>query len=112
MSMPKLKLPTDCYPRANFETTIMQDTINQFCLFNLRNIYQNFIVDVNGGDHRLFRYLGPFQPRLGNAVYSNSGAIIFLTKRSRFTNCRYWKTVFLGGGIGYVAWEGAQDFPL
>lgn len=61
---------TDCYPRATFETTISRETINQFYLFNPRNLYQNFIVGVNGGDRTLFTYLGPLQPRLGNAVYS------------------------------------------
>lgn len=64
---------TDCYPRASFETTITRETINQFYLFNPRNLYQNFIVGVNGGDRPLFTYLGPLQPRLGNAVYSNPG---------------------------------------
>jgi uncharacterized protein (DUF39 family) len=40
---------TDCYPRASFDTTITRDTINQFYLFNPRNLYQNFIV---GGQWR------------------------------------------------------------
>ncbi|HBL12930.1 MAG TPA: hypothetical protein DD379_16350, partial [Cyanobacteria bacterium UBA11162] len=66
---------TDCYPRSSFETTITKETINQFYLFNPRNLYQNFIVGVNGGDRPLFTYLGPLYPRLANAVYSNPGAI-------------------------------------
>jgi uncharacterized protein (DUF39 family) len=53
---------TDCYPRATFETTVTRETINQFYLFNPRNLYQNFIVGVNGGDRPLFTYLGPLQP--------------------------------------------------
>ncbi|MBV8885592.1 MAG: hypothetical protein JO235_16575, partial [Chroococcidiopsidaceae cyanobacterium CP_BM_RX_35] len=35
---------TDCYPRPSFETIITRETINQFYLFNPRNLYQNFIV--------------------------------------------------------------------
>ncbi len=66
---------TDCYPRSSFETTISRDTINQFYLYNPRNLYQNFIVGVNGGDRPLYTYLGPLQPRLGNAVYSSTGAL-------------------------------------
>ncbi|MFP4009180.1 MAG: homocysteine biosynthesis protein, partial [Spirulinaceae cyanobacterium] len=66
---------TDCYPRATLDTTISRDTINQFYLFNPRNLYQNFIVGVNGGDRVLYTYLGPLHPRLSNAVYSNPGAI-------------------------------------
>lgn len=103
---------TDCYPRASFETTITRDTINQFYLFNPRNIYQNFIVGVNGGDRPLYTYLGPLQPRLGNAVYSNPGAISPLFNDPDLQLIGVGTRIFLGGGIGYVAWEGTQHFPL
>ena len=103
---------TDCYPRASFETTITRDTINQFYLFNPRNIYQNFIVGVNGGEHPLFTYLGPLQPHLGNAVYSNPGAISPLLNDPELQLIGIGTRIFLGGGIGYVAWEGTQHFPL
>ncbi|QZZ20352.1 homocysteine biosynthesis protein [Leptothermofonsia sichuanensis E412] len=103
---------TDCYPRTSFETTITRDTINQFYLFNPRNLYQNFIVGVNGGDRPLFTYLGPLQPRLGNAVYSNPGAIAPLFNDPDLQLVGIGTRIFLGGGIGYVAWEGTQHFPL
>lgn len=103
---------TDCYPRTSFETTITKDTINQFYLFNPRNLYQNFIVGVNGGDRPLFTYLGPLQPRLSNAVYSNPGAISPLLNDPDLQLIGIGTRIFLGGGIGYVAWEGTQHFPL
>ena len=103
---------TDCYPRASFETTITRETINQFYLFNPRNLYQNFIVGVNGGDDPLFTYLGPLQPSLGNAVYSNPGAISPLLNDPDLQLIGIGTRIFLGGGIGYVAWEGTQHFPL
>ncbi|MBD2134047.1 MULTISPECIES: homocysteine biosynthesis protein [unclassified Sphaerospermopsis] len=103
---------TDCYPRATFETTITCDTINQFYLFNPRNLYQNFIIGVNGGDRPLHTYLGPLQPRLGNAVYSNPGAISPLFNDPDLQLVGIGTKIFLGGGIGYVAWEGTQHFPL
>lgn len=103
---------TDCYPRASFETTVTRDTINQFYLFNPRNLYQNFIVGVNGGDRLLHTYLGPLQPRLGNAVYSNTGAISPLFNDPTLQLVGIGTKIFLGGGIGYVAWEGTQHFPL
>jgi uncharacterized protein (DUF39 family) len=103
---------TDCYPRASFETTITRDTINQFYLFNPRNIYQNFIVGINGGDRPLYTYLGALQPRLGNAVYSNPGAISPLLNDPDLQLVGIGSRIFLGGGIGYVAWEGTQHFPL
>jgi L-aspartate semialdehyde sulfurtransferase len=102
---------TDCYPRASFETTITKDTINQFYLYNPRNLYQNFIVGVNGGDRPLFTYLGPLQPRLGNAVYSSPGAISPLLNDPQLQLIGPGTRIFLGGGIGYVAWEGTQHFP-
>jgi uncharacterized protein (DUF39 family) len=103
---------TDCYPRASYETTISAKTINQFYLYNPRNLYQNFIVGVNGGDRLLYTYLGPLQPRLGNAVYSSPGAISPLLNDPDLQLIGIGTRIFLGGGIGYVAWEGTQHFPL
>lgn len=103
---------TDCYPRASFDTTITRETINQFYLFNPRNVYQNFIVGVNGGDRPLFTYLGPLQPRLSNAVYSNPGSLSPLLNDPDLKIVGIGTQIFLGGGVGYIAWEGTQHFPL
>lgn len=103
---------SDCYPRGSFETTITRDTINQFYLFNPRNLYQNFIVGVNGGDRPLYTYLGPLQPYLGNAVYSNPGALNPLLNDPDLQLIGIGTKIFIGGGIGYITWEGTQHFPL
>lgn len=103
---------TDCYPRASLDTTITRDRINQFYLFNPRNLYQNFIVGVNGGDRPLSTYLGPLQPRLGNAVYANSGALSPLLNDPELNTIGIGTKVLLGGGEGYIAWEGTQHFPM
>ncbi|MEM6449178.1 MAG: homocysteine biosynthesis protein [Cyanobacteria bacterium P01_D01_bin.105] len=103
---------TDCYPRASLDTTITRDRINQFYLFNPRNLYQNFIVGVNGGDRPLSTYLGPLQPNLGNAVYANSGALSPLLNDPELNTIGIGTKVLLGGGEGYIAWEGTQHFPL
>jgi len=103
---------TDCYPRATFEATITKDTVNQFYLFNPRNLYQNFIVGTNSGDRTLFTYLGPLLPHLSNAVYSNPGAISPLFNDPELEAIGIGTRVFLGGGVGYVTWEGTQHFPL
>lgn len=103
---------TDCYPRASFDSSITRETINQFYLFNPRNLYQNFIVGINGGERPLYTYLGLLQPRLGNAVYSNPGAISPLFNDPDLQVIGIGSRIFLGGGIGYVAWEGTQHFPL
>lgn len=103
---------TDCYPRSDLDTMITRDSINQFYLFNPRNLYQNFIVGVNGGDRPLATYLGPLQPNLGNAVYANAGALSPLMNDPELNVVGIGSRVFLGGGVGYVAWEGTQHFPL
>lgn len=112
ISLRALGQGTDCYPRTSLETLISKDKINQFYLYNPRNLYQNFIVGVNGGDRLLYTYLGPLQPRLGNAVYSNPGAIAPLFNDPLLQAIGIGTKIFLGGGIGYIAWEGTQHFPL
>jgi len=104
--------PNDCFPRTSFETKISKDSINQFYLFNPRNLYQNFIVGVNGGEQTLYTYLGPLQPRLGNAVYANPGAISPLWNDPDLQTIGIGTKIFMGGGVGYIAWEGTQHFPL
>ncbi len=103
---------TDCYPRTEIETSLHKDRINQFYLFNPRNAYQNFIVGVNGGDRPLYTYLGLLQPNMGNAVYSNPGALSPLLNDPLLTTIGIGTRIFLGGGVGYIAWEGTQHFPL
>jgi uncharacterized protein (DUF39 family) len=103
---------TDCYPRESFETTISKESINQFYLYNPRNLYQNFIVGVNGGDRTLYTYLGPLLPRLGNAVYANTGALSPLLNDPDLSWIGIGTRIFVGGAIGYITWEGTQHFPL
>jgi L-aspartate semialdehyde sulfurtransferase len=103
---------TDCYPRSSFETTITRDRINQFYLFNPRNLYQNFIVGVNGGERSLYTYLGVLQPRLGNAVYSNPGSVSPLLNDPKLESVGIGSRIWLAGAQGYVTWEGTQHFPL
>ncbi len=103
---------TDCYPRESFETTISSETINQFYLYNPRNLYQNFIVGVNGGDRPLYTYLGPLLPRLGNAVYANTGSLSPLLNDPDLELIGIGTRLLIGGAIGYITWEGTQHFPL
>ena len=103
---------TDCYPRINFENSITKDSLNQFYLFNPRSLYQDFIVGVNAGDRPLYTYLGTLQPQLRNAVYSNAGAISPLLNDPDLEIVGIGTKIWLGGGIGYIAWEGTQHFPL
>ena len=102
---------TDCYPRKKLETLIKLDDLNEAVLFNTRNAYQNYNVAVNLSDRAIYTYMGVLKPDLGNANYCSAGQL------SPLLNDPYYKTVgigtkiFLGGGIGYVAWQGTQHFP-
>ncbi len=103
---------SDCYPRATLDISITRDTINQFYLFNPRNLYQNFIVGVNSSDRPLLTYLGPLQPFLGNAVYASAGALSPMLNDPHLRTIGIGSRLFVGGAPGYIAWEGTQHFPL
>jgi len=102
---------TDCYPRRKLETMINIKDMNEAVLFNVRNAYQNYNVGVNLSDRTIYTYMGVLKPKLSNANYSTSGQL------SPLFNDPYYKTIgigtriFLGGGIGYVAWQGTQHNP-
>jgi uncharacterized protein (DUF39 family) len=102
---------TDCYPRKKLETWINIKDLNEAVLFNVRNAYQNYNVAVNTSDRTIYTYMGMLKPKLGNANYSSAGQL------SPLFNDPYYKTIgigtriFLGGGTGYVAWNGTQHNP-
>ncbi len=106
-----LSYGTDCYPNRRVETYVRLEDLNEAFLFNPRNAYQNYNCAVNLGDRTLHTYLGVLKPRMGNASYSTSGQL------SPLLNDPYYKTIgigtriFLGGGVGYVAWNGTQHHP-
>jgi uncharacterized protein (DUF39 family) len=102
---------TDCYPRKRLETWINLKDLNEAVLFNVRNAYQNYNVAVNLSGKTIYTYMGVLKPDLGNANYATAGQL------SPLLNDPYYKTIgigtriFLGGGIGYVAWHGTQHNP-
>lgn len=102
---------TDCYPRKELDTTITLDDINEAFLFNPRNAYQNYNCAVNLGGRTIYTYMGMLKPNLGNAHYSTSGQLSPLLKDPHFKTIGIGTRIFLGGGVGYVAWHGTQHFP-
>jgi uncharacterized protein (DUF39 family) len=102
---------TDCYPRKSLETWINLKDVNEAVLFNPRNAYQNYNVAVNLSHKVIYTYMGILQPDLGNANYCSAGQL------SPLLNDPYYKTIgvgtriFLGGGVGYVVWQGTQHNP-
>ena len=102
---------TDCYPRRELETYITLDDINEAILFNPRNAYQNYNCGVNLTNRVVYTYMGMLKPNLGNANYSTSGQLSPLLNDPYFMTIGIGTRIFLGGWIGYVAWNGTQHFP-
>jgi len=102
---------TDCYPRKKLATWINIKDLNEAVLFNIRNAYQNYNVAGNTSDKTIYTYMGVLRANLGNINYSTSGQL------SPLLNDPYYKTIgigtriFLGGGVGFVAWQGTQHNP-
>ncbi|APV44112.1 hypothetical protein Dform_00758 [Dehalogenimonas formicexedens] len=102
---------TDCYPRKKLETWINIKDLNEAVLFNMRNSYQNYNVAVNLSDKAIYTYMGTLKPNMGNVNYCSAGQL------SPLLNDPYYKTIgigtkiFLGGGEGFIAWQGTQFNP-
>lgn len=102
---------TDCYPRKKLETLLNIKNLNEAVLFNIRNCYQNYNVAVNLSDKMIYTYMGALKPRLGNANYCSAGQLSPLLKDPYYKTLGVGTKIFLGGGVGYIAWHGTQHNP-
>jgi len=103
---------TDCYPRKRLETWLNIKDLNEAVLFNIRNAYQNYNVAVNLSDKTIYTYMGILKPNMGNINYSSAGQLSPLLKDPYYQTIGIGTRIFLGGGIGYIAWQGTQHNPL
>ncbi len=102
---------TDCYPRKKLETYINLKDLNEAVLFNFRNCYQNYNIAVNLSDKTIYTYMGSLKPQLGNANYCSAGQLSPLLKDPYYKTIGIGTKIFLGGGVGYVSWQGTQHNP-
>ncbi len=102
---------TECYPRKKLETWIALQELNQAYLFNPRNAYQNYNVAVNLSDKPIYTYMGMLLPNLGNAGFSSAGQLSPLLNDPFYQTIGVGTRIFLGGGAGFVAWQGTQHDP-
>lgn len=102
---------TDCYPRKKLATLINLKDLNEAVLFNIRNCYQNYNVAVNLSDKIIYTYMGELKPKLGNANYCSAGQLSPLLKDPHYKTIGIGTKIFLGGGVGFVAWQGTQHNP-
>jgi len=102
---------TDCYPRKRLETLLNIADINEAILFNVRNAYQNYNVAVNLSDRIIYTYMGVLKPQLGSANYCSAGQLSPLLNDPLYKTIGIGTKILLGGGVGYVAWQGTQHNP-
>ncbi len=102
---------TDCYPRKKLETWINIKDLNEAVLFNMRNSYQNYNVAVNLSDKAIYTYMGTLKPNLGNATYCSAGQLSPLLNDPLYKTIGIGTKIFLGGGEGFIAWQGTQFNP-
>ncbi len=102
---------TDCYPRRRLETWININDLNEGVIFNPRNAYQNYNVAVNLSQRVIYTYMGVLKPDLGNANYCSAGQLSPLLNDPLYRTTGVGTKIFLGGGVGYVAWTGTQHNP-
>jgi len=102
---------TDCYPRKSLDTLIELKDMNEAILFNPRNCYQNYNVAVNLSDKIIYTYMGTLRPRIGNANYCSAGQLSPLMNDPLYKTIGIGTRIFLGGGVGYIAWQGTQHNP-
>lgn len=102
---------TDCYPRKKIETYITLDEINEAFLFNPRNAYQNYNIAVNASNKTIYTYMGTLKPNIGNAHYCSAGQLSPLLNDPYYRTIGIGTRIFLGGGVGYVGWNGTQHSP-
>ncbi|HDP96785.1 MAG TPA: hypothetical protein ENN25_03720 [Euryarchaeota archaeon] len=99
---------TDCYPRKDIDTWISLKTVNQAVLLNPRNCYQNYAAATNSSDKIIYTYMGKLLPEFGNVTYSSAGELSPLLNDPFYRTIGIGTRIFLGGGDGYVFWEGTQ----
>jgi len=102
---------TDCYPRKELKTYINLQQMNQAFLVNPRNAYQNYNVAINLSDRVIYTYMGVLQPRGGNVNFSSAGQLSPLLNDPFYRTIGIGTRIFLGGGDGYIFWEGTQHNP-
>lgn len=102
---------TDCYPRKKIETYINKNNVNEAYLYNPRNSYQNYNVAVNLSNKLIHTYMGSLKPNLNSASYSSAGQLSPLFNDPLYRTIGIGTRIFLGGGIGYVSWNGTQHNP-
>ncbi len=99
---------TDCYVRKKIDTYITIDDLNEAYIYSPRNAYQNYGIATNTSDRTIYTYMGKLLPRMKNATYCSAGTLSPLLNDPHLDTIGIGTKIFLGGGVGYVSWQGTQ----
>ena len=104
---------TDCYPRREVKKVINKKTLPYGTFLAPRNAYQNYLAAVNLHKNRtIYTYMGMLKPNLGNVNYSTSGPLSPLFNDPYYETIGIGTRIFVGGGVGYIAFHGTQHNPF
>ncbi len=102
---------TDCYAARKMKKEVGLDDLSHALLCNPRNGYQNYNCAVNLSDKAVYTYMGMLKPHCKNANYCSAGALSPLLNDPLYKTIGMGTRIFLGGGYGYVTWQGTQHNP-
>ncbi len=102
---------TDCYAAKKMKKYVGLNDLQYALLCNPRNGYQNYNCAVNLSDKTVYTYMGMLKPNCQNANYCSAGELSPLLKDPHYRTIGLGTRIFLGGGIGYVTWQGTQHNP-
>jgi len=102
---------TDCYPNRSAQKKVDLESLPYAVLCNPRNGYQNYNCAINLTKKTIYTYMGALKPKAGNANYCSAGQLSPLFNDPYYRTIGIGTRIFLGGGVGYVAWHGTQHKP-
>ena len=102
---------TDCYAARKMKKEIGLSDLSYALLCNPRNGYQNYNCAINLSDKAVYTYMGMLKARCRNANYCSAGALSPLLNDPLYRTIGVGTRIFLGGGQGYVTWQGTQHNP-
>lgn len=102
---------TDCYPNRSLEKSVTLADLPYALLCNPRNCYQNYNCAINLSDKTIYTYMGTLKAKGRNATYCSAGQLSPLMNDPYYRTIGMGTRIFLGGGEGYVTWQGTQHNP-
>lgn len=101
---------SDCYPKDKYSGALTKDMLNDFYLYNPRNLYQNYPAAVNSTEDTKYTYMGMLKPDFGNLNFSTSGELSPLINDPYLRTFGIGTPLWVAGTKGYVVGRGTQNY--